>query len=78
MLDTWLYYLLLIPASFPILIIFCYTSWLGWQLFINNETSMVDLTQFSLVQQGAEARFYTGTFLGHEVMVKERFSKKYR
>ena len=39
---------------------------------------MVDLTQFSLVQQGAEARLYTGTFLGQEVMVKERFSKKYR
>jgi len=31
-----------------------------------------------LVKQGAEARLYTGTFLGQEVVVKERFSKKYR
>ena len=39
---------------------------------------MVDLDKFSLVKQGAEARLYTGHFLGQEVVVKERFSKKYR
>ena len=39
---------------------------------------MVDLEKFSLVKQGAEARLYTGEFLGQEVVVKERFSKKYR
>ena len=39
---------------------------------------MVDLQKFSLVKQGAEARLYTGQFLGQEVVVKERFSKKYR
>ena len=39
---------------------------------------MVDLSKFTLVQQGAEARLYTGTFLGQQVMVKQRFSKKYR
>jgi len=39
---------------------------------------MVDLEKFSLVKQGAEARLYTGQFLGQEVVVKERFSKKYR
>ena len=31
-----------------------------------------------MFKQGAEARLYTGTFLGREVVVKERFSKKYR
>jgi len=39
---------------------------------------MVDLERFSLVKQGAEARLYTGQFLGQEVVVKERFNKKYR
>jgi len=39
---------------------------------------MVDVSKFSLVQQGAEARLYTGQFLGENVVVKERFSKKYR
>ena len=36
MLDPALYYLLLVPASLPVLLIFCYTSWLGWQMFVNN------------------------------------------
>ena len=30
---------------------------------------MVDLEKFSLVKQGAEARLYTGEFLGQEVVV---------
>lgn len=38
----------------------------------------MDLTNFQLVKQGAEAKLYTGTFLGQEVVVKERFCKKYR
>lgn len=38
----------------------------------------MDLTNYLLVKQGAEAKLYTGTFLGQEVVVKERFSKKYR
>jgi len=39
---------------------------------------MVDVSKFSLIKQGAEARLYTGQFLGENVVVKERFSKKYR
>jgi len=39
---------------------------------------MVDLEKFVMVKQGAEARLYTGSFLGQEVVIKERFSKKYR
>ena len=39
---------------------------------------MVDVSKFELIRQGAEARLYTGTFLGQDVIVKERFSKKYR
>jgi len=38
----------------------------------------MDLTQLSVFKQGAEGRLYTGTFLGQKVVVKERFSKKYR
>ena len=38
----------------------------------------MDLSNYQLVKQGAEARMFTGTFLGQEVFVKERFSKKYR
>merc|ERR1719411_1334543 len=30
------------------------------------------------MKQGAEARMYSGSFLGQSVIVKERFSKKYR
>ena len=33
---------------------------------------------FELLKQGAEARLYLGQFLGRKVIVKERFSKKYR
>ena len=39
---------------------------------------MVDLEKFAMIKQGAEARLYTGSFLGQEAVVKERFSKKYR
>ena len=39
---------------------------------------MVDLEKFVMIKQGAEARLYTGSFLGQEVVIKERFSKKYR
>ena len=39
---------------------------------------MFDLNSFSLLKQGAEAKLYTGTFLGQKAIVKERFSKKYR
>ena len=39
---------------------------------------MVDLHKSTLIKQGAEARLYTGSFLGQEVVIKERFSKKYR
>ena len=38
----------------------------------------MDLTSYQLFKQGAEAKLYTGTFLGQDVVVKERFSKKYR
>lgn len=34
--------------------------------------------KFELWRQGAEARLYVGEFLGKKVIVKERFSKKYR
>ena len=39
---------------------------------------MVDLKKFVMIKQGAEARLYTGSFLGQEAVIKERFSKKYR
>jgi len=38
----------------------------------------MDLSNYNLIKQGAEAKLYTGKFLGQEVYVKERFSKKYR
>merc|ERR1719427_1265240 len=38
----------------------------------------MNLYEFSLYKQGAEAKLYTGSFLGQQVIVKERFSKKYR
>ena len=34
--------------------------------------------KMKLLKQGAEARLYTGKFLGRSVLVKERFPKKYR
>ena len=37
-----------------------------------------DLKDFVLLRQGAEARLYTGMFIGQKSIVKERFSKKYR
>jgi len=37
-----------------------------------------DFKDFLLLRQGAEARLYTGKFLGQKSIVKERFSKKYR
>ena len=36
MLEPVTYYLLLVPAALPVVLVFCYTSWLGWQLFVNN------------------------------------------
>eukprot|EP00088_Acartia_fossae_P014921 TRINITY_DN1806_c0_g1_i13.p1 TRINITY_DN1806_c0_g1~~TRINITY_DN1806_c0_g1_i13.p1 ORF type:complete len:223 (+),score=25.41 TRINITY_DN1806_c0_g1_i13:95-763(+) len=39
---------------------------------------MADVSKFELTKQGAEARIYTGQFLGQPVIVKERFSKGYR
>ena len=39
---------------------------------------MVDLEKFVMIKQGAEARLFTRSFLGQEVVIKERFSKKYR
>ncbi|XP_014242911.1 TP53-regulating kinase [Cimex lectularius] len=39
---------------------------------------MANLDGFDLWKQGAEAKMYTGAFLGDEVVVKERFLKKYR
>ena len=38
----------------------------------------MNLTDFTLLRQGAEARLYLGTYLGQRALVKERFSKKYR
>jgi len=38
----------------------------------------MDLTNFELLRQGAEAKLYLGTYLGQRAIVKERFSKKYR
>ena len=37
-----------------------------------------DLKDFILLRQGAEARLYTGMFIGQKSIAKERFSKKYR
>lgn len=45
---------------------------------INHNHSSMDLSGLTPVKQGAEARLYTTTFLGRPVMVKQRFSKKYR
>ncbi len=38
----------------------------------------VDLSKYTLLKQGAEAKLHVGTFLGKKAIVKERFSKKYR
>ena len=37
-----------------------------------------DFKDFVLLRQGAEARLYTGMFIGQKSIAKERFSKKYR
>merc|ERR1719383_1386987 len=39
---------------------------------------MVDLNQFKLIKQGAEARLYTGTFLDQDVLTKERHKSECR
>jgi TP53 regulating kinase-like protein len=39
---------------------------------------MMDLSDFELLRQGAEAKLHLGTFLGRKAIVKERFCKKYR
>ncbi|KAF7265976.1 TP53 regulating kinase [Rhynchophorus ferrugineus] len=36
------------------------------------------MKDFQLMKQGAEARLYSGTYLGKPTVVKERFVKKYR
>lgn len=36
------------------------------------------MKNFQLIKQGAEARLYSGIYLGKPTMVKERFVKKYR
>jgi len=38
----------------------------------------MDLNNFALFKQGAEARLYVGEFLGQPAMAKQRFSKRYR
>lgn len=38
----------------------------------------MDVSNFDLIKQGAEARLYIGPFLGQPSIVKQRFSKKYR
>lgn len=35
-------------------------------------------SSWELIKQGAEAKVYKGTFLGAQVIIKERFSKSYR
>jgi len=37
-----------------------------------------DFKDFVVLRQGAEAKLYTGKFLGQKSIIKERFSKKYR
>jgi len=39
---------------------------------------MSEFTEEKLWKQGAEAKLYRGSFLGKPVVIKERFSKKYR
>ena len=34
--------------------------------------------QMVLMKQGAEAKIYSGTFMGRPAIIKERFSKAYR
>merc|ERR1711915_1019464 len=41
-------------------------------------TLAMDLSECKLEKQGAEARIFSSTFLGQSVIIKERFSKKYR
>lgn len=38
----------------------------------------MDLTNFELIRQGAEAKLYLGDYLGQRAIIKERFAKKYR
>jgi len=38
----------------------------------------IDLSNFELLRQGAEAKLYLGEYLGQRAIVKERFAKKYR
>ena len=39
---------------------------------------LLNFEQFSLLKQGAEAKLYSGEYLGQKVIIKQRFSKKYR
>jgi len=38
----------------------------------------IDLTNYELFKQGAEAKLYLGDYLGQRAVIKERFAKKYR
>jgi len=38
----------------------------------------IDLANFELLRQGAEAKLYLGNYLGQRAIIKERFPKKYR
>lgn len=36
MLDPVTYYVLLVPATVPVILFFFFSAWMGWQLFVNN------------------------------------------
>lgn len=38
----------------------------------------IDLANYELFKQGAEAKLYLGEYLGQRAVIKERFAKKYR
>jgi len=45
---------------------------------LHQQLKIMNLSEFQLLRQGAEARLHLGTYLGQKALVKERFSKKYR
>ncbi|XP_071085496.1 EKC/KEOPS complex subunit Tp53rkb-like [Haliotis cracherodii] len=51
--------------------------WSPRYLFSQYLMTLIEMDR-KLVQQGAEARLYSGSFYGRPCMVKERFSKSYR
>ena len=42
------------------------------------KNKIMNLSNFELLRQGAEAKLHKGVYLGRPAIVKERFSKKYR